>query len=139
MEQNENQNLGAVWREETSLSTVKEEPKREKTIFFLGERIVNSVNPVIFENGIFFVERTPECLIIRPKSVKEYLKRVKGTGRMAKFEREAKDILIPGVAENPMNWFEKKYVESSKQNQQGRFIQEIWKHKKEVFSGGTME
>ena len=120
-----------------SLSNVEEEseeqPKREKTIFFLGERIVEPVNPVIFENGIFFVERAPECLVIRPKTAKEYLKHVRGRKRTVKFERRLRDILIP-LSQNPMLWFEEKYVQNGKRNQQGRFIREIWKYKDEVFS-----
>jgi len=137
MELNENRNLGGVWREESFLSNreevPEEQPKREKIIFFLGERKVEPQNTVIFENGTFFVERTAECLIVRPKIAKEYLKLVRGR-RMVKFERKAKDILLPTVAEDSEQWFKEKYVESSKGNHQGRFIREIWKYKNEVFS-----
>lgn len=118
--------------------TKNEQPVRKKKIFFLGERTVEPQNPVVFENGIFFVERTSDCLVVRPKTVKEYLKKVRGTDRTIKIERGAKDILIPisQTMENPMRWFEEKYVESDgKRNVQGRFIREIWKHKKDVFEG----
>ena len=114
-----------------------EQPERKKRIFFLGERKVKAENPVIFENGIFFVERTSEYLIIRPKTVKEYLKKVRGLDRTIKIERGAKDIIVPlsQTAENPIKWFEQKYVESNgKRNVQGRFIREIWKYRTEVFS-----
>ena len=115
------------------LNNVGEQPRR-KTTFFLGERKVEPQNTVVFENRIFFVERTSECLIIRPKTVKEYLKLARGTTRMVKFERKAKDILIPTLAKNPMKWFKEKYVENRKKNQQGRFISDVWKHRNEVFS-----
>ena len=117
--------------------TKNEQPVRKKKIFFLGERTVEPQNPVVFENGIFFVERTSEYLVIRPKTVKEYLKKVRGLDRTIKIERRAKDIIVPlsQTRENPMIWFEQMYVESNgKRNTQGRFIREIWKHKKEVFS-----
>ena len=129
-------------RREPSLSNVEEEleEKQNKTILFLGERIVEPVNPVIFENGIFFVERNSECLLIRPKTVKKYLKLLRGTRRAVKFERSTKEILIPlsQTRENPMLWFEKKYVLNGKRNQQGRFIREVWKHRNEVFCEVTM-
>ena len=118
--------------------TKNEQPVRKKKIFFLGERTVEPQNPVVFENGIFFVERTSEYLVIRPKTVKEYLKKVRGLDRTIKIERRAKDIIVPlsQTRENPIRWFEQMYVESNgKRNTQGRFIREIWKHKKEVFSG----
>ena len=125
-------------RREPSLSNVEEEleEKQNKTILFLGERIVEPVNPVIFENGIFFVERNSECLVIRPKTVKEYLKLLRGTRRMSKFECGVKEIMIPlsQTRENPMLWFEQTYVQNGKRNQQGRFIQEVWKHRNEVFT-----
>lgn len=124
---------------EPSLSSIeepKEQPKRKKRTFFLGERAVESQNPVIFENGMFFVERTSENLVIRPKTVKQYLKKIRGTNRAMKIERGAEDILIPfrQTRENPMTWFEEKYVETNgKRNIQGRFIREIWKYRKEIF------
>ena len=137
-----NRILEEVWKDPLMISNAreseKEQPKREKKIFFLGERAVEAQNQVIFENGIFFVERTSDCLVVRPKTVKEYLKKVRGTDRTIKIERGAKDILIPisQTMENPMRWFEEKYVESDgKRNVQGRFIREIWKHKKDVFEG----
>ena len=137
-----NRILEEVWKDPLMRSNAreseKEQPKREKKIFFLGERAVEPQNQVIFENGIFFVERTSECLVVRPKTVKEYLKKVRGTDRTIRIERGAKDILIPisQTRENPMKWFEQKYVESDgKRNTQGRFIREIWKHKKEGFGG----
>lgn len=137
-----NRILEEVWKDPLMKSNVKEtkneQPKREKRIFFLGKRPVEPQNPVVFENGIFFVERTPEFLVIRPKTMKEYLKKVRGTDRTIKIERGAKDILIPlsQTRENPVRWFEQKYVEQNgKRNTQGRFIREIWKHKKEVFGG----
>ena len=141
-----NQVLEEVWKDPLMISNVskeveKEQPKRKKRTFFLGERTVEPENPVIFSNGIFFVERTSECLVIRPKTVKEYLKMIRGTERTIIVDRGAKDILIPlsQTAENPMKWFEQNYVESNgKRNTQGRFIQEIWKHKKEVFSEGMI-
>ena len=116
--------------------TNNEQPKRKKKLFFLGERAVESQNPVVFSNGVFFVERTSEYLVIRPKTVREYLKKVRGMDRTMRIERGAKDILIPfrEVVENPMKWFEQKYVLNSKRNTQGRFIRQIWKYKKEVFS-----
>ena len=122
-------------REDRILEELEEQPKR-KTIFFLDERVVEPVNTVIFENGIFFVERISECLVIRSKTVKQYLKHVRGTKRTVKFERKIKDILIPlsQTRENSMLWFEKKYVLNGKRNQQGRFIQEVWKHRNNVFS-----
>lgn len=131
--------LEEAWKE-PPLSNVEEtkneQPKRKKTLFFLGERKVELQNPVVFENGIFFVERASEYLVIRPKTVKEYLKKVRGTDRTIRIERKAKDIIVPlsQTMENPVRWFEEKYVEQNgKRNVQGRFIREIWKHKKEVF------
>ena len=106
----------------------------QRTIFFLGEREVESQNPVIFENEIFFVEQTSQCLLIRPRAVKHYLTHVNGTKRPVKFDQSAKEILIPRIAENPMMWFKEKYVENRKRNQQGRFVSEVWKHRNEVFS-----
>jgi len=135
--------LEEAWKE-PSLSNVektKEQPKREKKIFFLGERAVEPQNLVIFENGIFFVERASEYLVIRPKTLKEYLKKVRGTNRTIKFERGAKEILIPltQTRENPIRWFEERYIEpNGKRNQQKRFIQEIWKYRNEVFGGVMM-
>ena len=137
-----NRILSEVWKDPLMISNAseeieKEQPKREKKIFFLDERKVEPQNPVIFENGIFFVERASECLVIRPKTVKEYLKKVRGTERTTKIERGAKDILIPlsQTAENPVMWFEKKYIGTDgKRNLQGRFIREIWKYRTEVFS-----
>ena len=113
----------------------KNEQSKRKKLFFLGERAVEAQNPVVFSNGVFFVERTSEYLVIRPKTVKEYLKKIRGMSRTMKIERGAKDILIPlrEVVENPMKWFEQKYVLNSKRNTQGRFIRQIWKYKKEVF------
>jgi len=118
-----------------------EEPEREqsKRTFFLGERTVEPQNQVIFENRMFFVEKVSEFLLIRPKVTRMYLKKIRGTNRIAKFERGAKEIMVPqGVAKNPIPWFKKRYVENSKRNQQGRFIREIWKYKNEVFSEVTM-
>ena len=137
-----NWNLEEVWKKPPMISDVKEEPeneqpKREKKLFFLGERALEPQNPVVFTNGVFFVERIPECLIVRQKTVKEYLKKVRGTDRTIKIERGAKDILVPlsRTRENPIRWFEEKYVESNeKQNTQGRFIREIWEYRNEVFS-----
>ena len=120
-------------REDRILEELEEQPKR-KTIFFLDERVVEPVNTVIFENGIFFVERISECLVIRSKTVKQYLKHVKGTKRMIKFEQSAKEILIPLSQTNTIQWFEQKYVQNGKRNQQGRFIREVWKYRNEVFS-----
>ena len=116
--------------------TKNEQPKRKKRLFFLGERAIEPLNQVIFENGVFFVERTSEYLVIRPKTVKEYLKKVRGMDRTIKIERGAKDIIVPlsHTAENPVKWFEQKYVLNSKRNTQGRFIRQIWKYKEEVFS-----
>lgn len=120
--------------EESFLGNIEEEEEKEKTIFFLGERVVEPVNQVIFENGMFFVERCSDCLVIRSKTVKEYLKHVRGTKRAVKFERTAKDILIPlHLSQCPMVWFKEMYVENAKGNQQGRFIREVWKYRNEVF------
>ena len=119
--------------------TKNEQPKRKKKLLKLGERKVKAENPVIFENGKFFVERASEYLVIRPKTMTEYLKkffREDGTTyKILKFERRVKDIIIPlsHTAENPMKWFEEKYVLNSKRNTQGRFIRQIWKYKKDVF------
>jgi len=140
-----NRVLEEVWKN-PSLSDVEkeleEQPKqRKKRFFFLGERKVIPENPVIFENGIFFVERASEFMVIKPKTVKEYLQMVRGTKRMTKVEKVAKEILIPlsQTNENPIRWFEQKYVESNgERNMQGRFIREIWKYKKEVFGGAML-
>ena len=115
--------------------TKNEQPKRKKKLFFLGERAVEPLNQVIFSNGVFFVERTSEYLVIRPKTVREYLKKVRGMDRTMKIERRAKDIIVPlsQVSENPIQWFEEKYVLNSKRNTQGRFIRQIWKYKEQVF------
>lgn len=136
--------LEEVWKN-PSLSVVEEDPeeqqKRKKRIFFLGERKIEAQNRVIFENGIFFVEMVPEYLVIKPKTVKEYLQMVRGTKRMTIIERGAKDILVPitQTNENPMRWFEQKYVEQNgKRNIQGRFIQEIWKYRNETFREAMM-
>lgn len=137
-----NRILSEVWKDPLMISNAREEPEKEqperkKKIFFLGERKVEPQNTVIFSNNVFFVERASECLVIRPKTVKEYLQKVRGTERTTKIERGAKDILVPlsQTMENPIRWFEKKYVEQDgKRNLQGRFIREIWKHKKDVFS-----
>ena len=139
MELKEDRVLEKMWKGH-SLSNVEEELEEQskRKIFFLGERVVEPVNPVIFENGIFFVEHTSECLIIRPKTVRYYLKLVKGRKRAVKFEQRTKDILIPVIAENSMKWFEKKYVLNGKRNQQGRFIREIWKHRNDVFGEATL-
>ena len=112
--------------------------EEQKTIFFLGERTVEPVNPVIFENELFFVERTSQCLLIRPRAVRHYLKHTKGTKRLVKFDRCAKEILIPTIADDPMTWFKEKYVENRKRNQQGRFVSNVWKHRNEVFSEVTV-
>ena len=134
-----NQVLEDVWKHPMMSDveeTENEQPKRKKTIFFLGERTVKPQNPVVFSNGVFFVERVSEYLVIRPKTVKEYLKKVRGTDRTIEIERGAKEIIVPlsQTRENPMKWFEQMYVESNgNRNVQGRFIREIWKHKKEVF------
>lgn len=141
-----NRILSEVWKDPLMLSNAredpeKEQPERKKKIFFLGERKVEPQNPVIFENSVFFVERTSECLVIRPKTMKEYLQKVRGTERTTKINRGAKDILVPlsRTRENPIRWFEKKYVETDgKRNIQRRFIRKIWKHKKEVFGGVMM-
>ena len=116
--------------------TKNEQPKRKKRLFFLGERAIEPLNQVTFSNGVFFVERTPEYLVIRPKTVKEYLKKVRGMDRTIKIERGAKDIIVPlsHTAENPIKWFKQKYVLNSKRNTQGRFIRQIWKYKEQVFS-----
>ena len=116
--------------------TKNEQPKRKKRLFFLGERAIEPLNQVIFSNGVFFVERTSEYLVIRPKTVKEYLKKVRGMDRTIKIERGAKDIIVPlsHTAENPVKWFEQKYLLNSKWNTQGRFIRQIWKYKEQVFS-----
>ena len=137
--ENLNQVLEDVWKHpmiSNDDETKNEQPKRKKKLFFLGERTVEPLNQVVFSNGVFFVERASEYLVIRPKTVKEYLKKVRGMDRTMKIERRAKDILIPlrEVAENPMKWFEEKYVLNSKRNTQGRFIRQIWKYKKDVFS-----
>jgi len=133
-----NRVLEEVWKE-PSLSDVKEtkeQSERKKAIFFLGERKVEPQNPVLFENRIFFVERASEFLVIKPKTVKEYLKKVSGSNRTIKFERGAKEILIPltQTRENPIRWFEERYIEpNGKRNRQGQFIQEIWKYRTDVF------
>ena len=135
---NLNQGLEDAWKHpmiSDDDETKNEQPKRKKRLFFLGERAVESLNQVVFSNGVFFVERTSEYLVIRPKTVKEYLKKVRGMDRTMKIERRAKDIIVPlsHTAENPMKWFEEKYVLNSKRNTQGRFIRQIWKYKKDVF------
>ena len=137
--------LEEVWkspmdRVEESDEEAKQQPKQKKT-FFLGEKAVKPQNPVIFSNGVFFVERAPQFLVIRPKTVKEYLRKVRGTERTIKIQRAPKEILIPlpQTRENPIKWFEERYVEQSrKRNQQGRFIKEIWKYRNEVFKGVMM-
>lgn len=136
--ENLNQVLEDAWKHpmiSDDDETKNEQPKRKKRLFFLGERAVEPLNQVVFSNGVFFVERTSEYLVIRPKTVKEYLKKVRGMDRTMKIERRAKDILIPlrEVAENPVKWFEQKYVLNSKRNTQGRFIRQIWKYKEDVF------
>lgn len=136
--ENLNQVLEDAWKHpmiSDDDETKNEQPKRKKRLFFLGERAVEPLNQVVFSNGVFFVERTSECLVIKPKTVKEYLKKVRGMDRTMKIECRAKDILIPlrEVAENPMKWFEQKYVLNSKRNTQGRFIRQIWKYKEDVF------
>ena len=114
------------------------EVTRKKKTFFLGERKVEAENQVTFENGVFFVERASEFLVIRPKVMKKYASefyREDGSSyKTLEFERGAKEIIVPlRVVDTPMKWFEERYISDGRQNQQGRFIREIWKHRDEVF------
>jgi len=118
----------------------EKKPKRRRSLF-LGKRMVEAKNPVVFENGVFFVERGEEFLVIRPKTLKEYSEKVKVKSRKAPITeirrvlRGPADIIIPLIAlkNNPIQWFEEKYINNNKRDKQSRFIREIWNHRTEVF------
>ena len=138
-----NRVLEEVWKDLLPMISQDEEPQkkvREKTEFYLGERKVEPVNPVIFENGVFFVERGSSFLVIRPKTMKRYTKKIRGTERTIKIEKGAKDIMIPFIisGENPLEYFKQTYLDGARNNLQGRFVRKVWEYRDEIFGGGIV-
>ena len=138
-----NRVLEEAWKDPLPMISQDEEPQkkiREKTTFYLGERKVEPVNPVIFENGVFFVERGSSFLAIRPKTMKRYTKKIRGTERTIKVEKGAKDIMIPFLIlrKNPVEYFKQTYLDGARNNLQGRFVRKVWEYRDEIFGGGIV-
>ena len=134
-----NRVLEEAWKDPLPMISQDEEPQkkvREKTEFYLGERKVEAVNPVIFENGVFFVERGSSFLVIRPKTMKRYTKKIRGTERTIEAEKGPNDIIVPlrTSRENPGEYFKRTYLDGSRNNAQGRFVRKVWKYREDIFN-----
>lgn len=118
----------------TKIPTPK--PPKQKRVYYLGEFPVEPQNPVIFSNGLFFVEKATQSLIIRPKIEKRYIKKVRKSKRIVEITKSKAEILIPlqATAENPQLWFKSNYLNQAiKRNAQNAFIKQIWKYRDEIF------
>lgn len=129
--------LEKVW-EQPSMTSVDNIPKKAKTkkTTLLGEFAVEPTNPITFENGIFFVEKRDQSLVIKPKTKKRYIRKVRNDKRTIEITKGRNEILIPlqGVNENPIAWFELNYLNQIKRrNTQSRLIKEVWKYRDQVF------
>lgn len=129
--------LSEVWRHPpiVSIDTTQNKAKPKKTIP-LGEFTLEPNNPVTFENGIFFVEKVNQSLIIRPKTIKKYIRKVWGGNRTIEITKGRNEILVPlqGINENPIAWFELNYLNQiKKRNTQSNLIKEVWKYRDQVF------
>jgi len=116
--------------------TPKPSPPKKRRIYYLGKFPVEPQNLVIFSNGTFFVERTAQSIIIRPKTVKKYIKKVRKSKRIVEIIKSKAEILIPlpVAAENPQLYFEYNYLNQAiKRNSQNSFIKQIWKYKDKIF------
>ena len=116
-------------------TTIQEETNKKKNIFIREESIAPK-NPVIFTNHIFFVEQGQNTLVIRPKTRRVFIRKVRGQTRTLEFYKGAVDIIVPRDINNKSEWFKKIYLEpNKKQSIQSRFIKEIWKYRSNVFTG----
>ena len=140
--------LEKVWTE--PLDRVKdgeqgeqEKEKKERKLLFLEKKEVAPCGgDVVYRNEKFFVERSEGLIVIRPRYMKIYLKRI-GTRRRNRYIRVVKGpnpIIIPLAAtrENVERWLEEKFLRNVKKGQQGRFIEAVWEHRYQFLQEVTM-
>lgn len=148
MDLDEVEALEKVWMEPLGLGRIEEnreqreqEKEKEKRLLFLGVKEVIPRGKVVFSNETFFVERSGGLITIRPRYVREYLRKI-GTrrrNRWIKITRGAKPIIIPLIAsENVEKWFEERYIRNIKKGQQGKFIEAVWKYRHEFLQEVAM-
>ena len=143
MDLDEVEALEKVWMEPLGLGRIEEnreqreqEKEKEKRRLFLQKKEIAPCGEVVYSNDVFYVERSEGVVVIRPKYVREYLRKI-GTrrrNRWIKITRGANPIVIPLAAtnENVERWFEEKYVKNAiKRNQQTAFIKAVWEHRYE--------
>ena len=137
MDQVLNNELKDVWKitpwSRVKETTIQKETNKKKTIFIREEQVIPK-NQVIFTNHIFFVEQGKNTLVIRPKTRKIYIRKVRGQTRTLEFHKGAVDIIVPRDIMDKPEWFKKTYLEpSKKQSTQSRFIKAIWEYRDNIF------